>query len=73
MDIGTLLIIVIAGLINFLILYYIISSATMSKLRNWHERVQTNLLAKIAEKQGVSQEEIKQCFNKSRFKTAVFI
>jgi hypothetical protein len=63
MDAGTLLIVVIAGLFNFLILYYLISSATMTKQRNWHDQIQTKLLAKIAEKQGVSEEEIKHCFN----------
>ena len=59
----TILIIIIAGAINFIILYYVILSATMSKLRNWHEQVQTKLFTRIAEKQGVSPEAIKECFN----------
>lgn len=52
MDIETVLIIITAGAINFAILYYVISTATMSKLRNWHEQVQTKLLTRIAGKAG---------------------
>jgi len=63
MDIDTILLIITAGAINFLILYYVISSATMTKQRNWHEQVQTKLLTRIAEKQGVPQEAIEDCFN----------
>jgi hypothetical protein len=63
MDINTIFFIIAAGVINFLILYYIVSSATMTRQRNWHEQVQTNLLTRIAEKQGVSVEEISECFD----------
>jgi hypothetical protein len=63
MDGDIMMIIILSSLFSFLILYFLISSATLTKQRNWHEQVQTKLLTKIAEKQGVSEEEIKQCFN----------
>lgn len=50
------------ALINLCILYLIIQAATKSKDIHRQSTIQTNLLAKIAEKNGVSNDDIKNCF-----------
>lgn len=51
-----------ALLVNSLILYVIISSATRAEKRAKYEWAQLQLLAKIAMIQGVKQEEITEVF-----------
>lgn len=50
------------ALVNLCILYLIIQAATKSNAIHRQSIIQTNLLAKIAEKNGVTADEIKQCF-----------
>lgn len=54
----SVVIIVISSLINFIVISEIIKSATRSKQISQSLQDQNLLLAKIAERQGVSEEEI---------------
>ena len=56
---------IIALLINALILYIVIAAATQSRKRALYDGPSLELLAKIAEAQGVSQEEIADTFNRA--------
>lgn len=63
-DFATMLI--IAGILQCIILYWIISSATRAATREWHQQMQLRLLARIAEKLGVPQDDIDNIFGKRK-------
>lgn len=56
----------IALFFQCIILYWIISSATRANTKQWHQELQLRLLARIAEKLGVSQDEIDHIFGKRK-------
>jgi hypothetical protein len=63
MDSNTLLIIIpVAFVVNLSVLYLVIAGATKSHKRALYEWAQLDLLAKIAKKQGVSDEDIHSTF-----------
>lgn len=66
MEQGTLFIILGGFVANLLLLYLIINAATKATQRAKYEWAQMELLAKIAQAQGVAAEEIENVLNHVR-------
>jgi hypothetical protein len=63
MEENTSFLLTAALIINFIIMYFIIESATRSKaIKNYHQ-IQIRLLMKMAEKSGVTKEEVLEAVN----------
>lgn len=64
MELTTLIIICIAVIISYIVYYLIAQSAHEVDTRNHHLNLQTQFLAKMAEKQGVAKNEIEALLKK---------
>jgi hypothetical protein len=64
MNNGILMMSIGLGIAGLMVMYLVIQFAVSASKAGIHAEYQTKLLAKIAEKQGVSLDEIQDCYKK---------